>query len=84
MKPITLLFWLLFGWFAPFYAFMVLYLKAMSMVLVLLVQVFVWICQGVLKLAGIAIMKVGLYWKNRHPKQEVIYGQIELLEEARL
>jgi hypothetical protein len=84
MKPITLLFWLLFGWFAPFYAFMVLYLKAMSMVLVLLVQVFVWICQGVLKLAGIAIKKVGLYWKNRHPKQEVIYGQIELLEEARL
>jgi len=72
LKSITLLFWLIFVCFAPFFAIPALYLIAMSAVLWLFVQIFVLFCQGVLKLAGIAIKKVGLYWKNRHPKPEEV------------
>jgi hypothetical protein len=72
MKSITLLFWLIFVCFAPFLAIPVLYLIAMSAILWLFVQIFVLVCQGVLKLAGIAIKKVGSYWKNMHPKPEEV------------
>jgi hypothetical protein len=77
MKPI---YWLMFGWFAPFWAFIVLYLKLWIMIITLLVRLFVWICQGLLALTEKAIEKV----KNRKAKQLVTDGQVEQIEEAEL
>jgi hypothetical protein len=65
MKAANLLFWLIFGWFAPFFAIIALYLKLMSMLLVLLLQIFVLVCQGALRLAGKAIDKAREYKENR-------------------
>ena len=87
MKPITLLFWLLFGWFAPFFALIALYLIAMTAILWLCVQIFVLVCQGALKLVGIAIKKVGLYWKNRQVRQQeqLMFAEpVKQIEEAKL
>jgi hypothetical protein len=87
MKPITLLFWLIFGWFAPFFAIIALYLIAMSAIIWLGVQIFVWVCQGSLKLVGIAIKKVGLYWKKRQAKQaeQLVFAEpAKQIEEAKL
>jgi hypothetical protein len=61
--------WLLFGWIAPFLALIVLYFKLWIMIITLLVKLFVWIFQRIIALAGKAINKAGLYWKNRHSKQ---------------
>jgi hypothetical protein len=66
MKPV---FWLIFGWIAPFLALIVLYFRLWIAIILLLVKLFVWICQGILALAGKAIKKAGLYWKNRHSNQ---------------
>jgi hypothetical protein len=41
MKPVW---WLLFGWIAPFVTLMVLYFKLWIAILMLLVRLFVWIC----------------------------------------
>jgi hypothetical protein len=87
MKPITILFWIIFVWFAPFFAIPALYLIAMSTILWLFVQVFVLFCQGALKLAGIATKKVELYWKNRQAKQaeQLVFAEpVEQIEEAKL
>jgi hypothetical protein len=65
MKAVNLLFWFIFGWFAPFFAIIALYLKLMSMLFVLLLQVFVLVCQGALKLAGKAIDKAREYRERR-------------------
>jgi hypothetical protein len=74
-------------WFAPFLAIIALYLIAMSAILWLGVQIFVLVCQGVLKLVGIAIKKVGLYWKNRQAKQteQLMFAEpVKQIEEAKL
>lgn len=84
MKPITLLFWLLFGWFAPFFFLLVLYLKVMSMILFLLVQIFVLFCQGALKLAGNAVSRAELYLKNRRIKQIEQIEEMKQIEGAKL
>jgi hypothetical protein len=87
MKPITLLFWLIFGWFAPFFAIIALYLIAMSAILWLLVQIFVLCFQGALKLVGIAIKKVGLYWENRQERRQeqlMFAGAVKQIEEDEL
>jgi hypothetical protein len=72
--------------FAPFLAIPVLYLIAMSAILWLFVQIFVLLCQGVLKLAGIAIKKVGLYWKNgqeTQTEQLVLTESVEHIDEVK-
>ena len=77
MKTITIIFWVIFVCFAPFFAIPALYLIAMSAILWLLLQVFVLFCQGALKLAGKMIQKAEVYWKNRPVKQIEEIKQIE-------
>jgi hypothetical protein len=65
VKAVNLLLWLAFGWFAPFFAIVALYLKLMSMLFILLLQIFVLICQGAIKLAGKIIDKAREYKAKR-------------------
>jgi hypothetical protein len=69
--------------FAPFVAIPVLYLIAMSAILWLFVQIFVLLCQGVLKLAGIAIKKGEVYWKNRQAEKTEQLLLTEPIEEPK-
>lgn len=60
--------WLIFGWFAPFMALVVLYLKVAVLILTALAKVFVWMCQQFIKVAGKVITKAEkriIEYKNR-------------------
>jgi len=58
-------YWGIFFWFLPFVALFTLWFKFVILFFTLLVQLFVWICQGALKLAGKAIDEVREYKERK-------------------